>query len=173
MKKGSKHTEETRKKMRISDKNRKYKIKRCLICGKKFQPLNGIQKRCSSRECYLEKERKRSKERYKNPEYRKKAFERCRKYAKSQKGKDYIWKWHRIKKGTWNTPCEICGEKRFIERCHIIRKKETTDNFLYLCPTHHKILDNWLLKSRGNQFTKDEYNKIKNKIGLLITPRLI
>ena len=92
-----------------------------------------------------------------------------KKYRKdNQSYKDYIWKWYRKKKGTWEVPCEICGEKRFTQRCHIKPRSEGGNNedknILILCPTHHVILDNWLIKSRGNQFTDEEYLKIKHKL---------
>lgn len=56
-----------------------------------------------------------------------------------------------------NTPCEICGENRSIDRCHIIPNniggKLENHNILYLCPTHHRLFDRFVL-------TKDEWDKI-------------
>ena len=48
-----------------------------------------------------------------------------------------------------NVPCEICGENRSIDRCHIIPTKlggsAMADNILFLCPTHHRLLDRFML----------------------------
>ena len=48
-----------------------------------------------------------------------------------------------------NIPCEICGENRSIDRCHIIPSKlggtQETNNLLFLCPTHHRLLDRFML----------------------------
>lgn len=48
-----------------------------------------------------------------------------------------------------NMPCEICGENRSIDRCHIIPSKFGggigPDNILFLCPTHHRLLDRFML----------------------------
>lgn len=48
-----------------------------------------------------------------------------------------------------NIPCEICGENRAIDQCHIIPSalggKLEADNLLYLCPTHHRLFDNTML----------------------------
>jgi hypothetical protein len=56
-----------------------------------------------------------------------------------------------------NIPCEICGENRVIDVCHIIpaELKGTRDeyNTVYLCPTHHRLFDRLML-------TEDEWNKI-------------
>jgi hypothetical protein len=56
-----------------------------------------------------------------------------------------------------NTPCEICGENRAIDACHIIPNHMggniAPGNVLWLCPTHHRLFDRFLL-------SKDEYEKI-------------
>ncbi len=44
-----------------------------------------------------------------------------------------------------NLPCEICGENRVIDRCHIIPARYggvlSLENILLLCPTHHRLFD--------------------------------
>jgi len=56
-----------------------------------------------------------------------------------------------------NIPCEICGENRSIDKCHIIPAQlggtKTHPNLLYLCPTHHRLLDRFML-------TEEEWNRI-------------
>jgi len=66
--------------------------------------------------------------------------------------------------------CEICGNSRFTEKCHIIPrfidpwtknrtyKGKTLQeiNILHLCPNHHKYLD------RGT-LTQDEWSAIREK----------
>jgi len=56
-----------------------------------------------------------------------------------------------------NIPCEICGENRVTEACHIIPSRIggtlKVDNVLFLCPTHHSLFD------RG-RLNKDEWNKL-------------
>ena len=56
-----------------------------------------------------------------------------------------------------NTPCEICGENRAIDACHIIPNhiggNIAPGNVLWLCPTHHRLFDRFLL-------SKDEFDKI-------------
>lgn len=56
-----------------------------------------------------------------------------------------------------NLSCEICGENRSIDRCHIIPAKlggtARIDNILILCPTHHRLFDRFML-------TKKEYASI-------------
>lgn len=48
-----------------------------------------------------------------------------------------------------NLPCEICGENRSIDRCHIIPNKlggtQNEENILVLCPTHHRLFDRFML----------------------------
>ncbi len=40
-------------------------------------------------------------------------------------------------------PCVICGEDRFTEEAHFPkRKSKGGDKTIFLCPTHHKLLDN-------------------------------
>lgn len=67
-----------------------------------------------------------------------------------------------------NVACEICGENRSTDQCHIIPRKLggtlKANNVLILCPTHHRLLDrfmlskdeyasiNWILKSKPSQF---------------------
>lgn len=58
---------------------------------------------------------------------------------------------------SYGTPCEICGEKRVTNRCHIIPRSEggphDEGNILNLCPTHHFLFDHARL-------SKDEFSKI-------------
>ncbi|BDV43874.1 hypothetical protein GURASL_27970 [Geotalea uraniireducens] len=48
-----------------------------------------------------------------------------------------------------NIPCEICGENRSTDRCHIVPSKlggtAEANNILVLCPTHHRLLDRFML----------------------------
>jgi len=48
-----------------------------------------------------------------------------------------------------NIPCEICGENRVTDKCHIIPRKlggpDKPDNLLCLCPTHHRLFDRFML----------------------------
>lgn len=57
----------------------------------------------------------------------------------------------------YNKPCQICGEKRITNLCHIIPRAEggadDARNILLLCPTHHFLFDHARL-------TKSEFNKI-------------
>ncbi|MCL5422506.1 MAG: HNH endonuclease [Nitrospirae bacterium] len=54
-------------------------------------------------------------------------------------------------------PCEICGESRAVDMCHIIprrlRGSERDDNILFLCPTHHRLFDICML-------SREEWDKI-------------
>ncbi len=54
-------------------------------------------------------------------------------------------------------PCTICGEKRVINRCHIIPRENggsnSEDNMIYLCPTHHFLFDQ-------GRLSEEEFNKI-------------
>ncbi|MFH1023283.1 MAG: HNH endonuclease signature motif containing protein [Planctomycetota bacterium] len=67
----------------------------------------------------------------------------------------------RSKIGGWlfkqNTPCEICGENRSADSCHIIPREfggaAAPNNILYLCPTHHRLFDRHML-------FKEEWGKI-------------
>ena len=84
-----------------------------------------------------------------------------------------------------NVACEICGENRSTDQCHIIPRKLggtlNADNVLILCPTHHRLLDrfmlskteyasiNWILKSKPSQFyakevTLENHKKFWNRI---------
>lgn len=48
-----------------------------------------------------------------------------------------------------NIPCEICGENRAVDLCHILPKymggPASNDNLLILCPTHHRLFDRYML----------------------------
>lgn len=48
-----------------------------------------------------------------------------------------------------NVPCEVCGENRRVDRCHIIPHhlggSNLDQNILNLCPTHHALLDSHML----------------------------
>jgi hypothetical protein len=54
-------------------------------------------------------------------------------------------------------PCEVCGEVRAIELCHIVPREIgggiLPRNILYLCSTHHSSFDKGIL-------TKEEWDKI-------------
>lgn len=59
-----------------------------------------------------------------------------------------------------NKACEICGEKRLYNKCHIIPRwhggMEEIDNIIFLCPTHHSLFDRGLLFKR--EFKKISLN---------------
>lgn len=47
-----------------------------------------------------------------------------------------------------NLPCEICGDNRSIDYCHIIPSRLGgiwEKNTLILCPTHHRLIDRFML----------------------------
>ena len=48
-----------------------------------------------------------------------------------------------------NLPCEICGENRSTDNCHILPNRmggpANIDNLLILCPTHHRLFDRHML----------------------------
>lgn len=48
-----------------------------------------------------------------------------------------------------NLACEVCGENRSTDRCHIIPNKlggtAEANNILVLCPTHHRLFDRFML----------------------------
>lgn len=54
-------------------------------------------------------------------------------------------------------PCEVCGENRVIDGCHIIPRRvngtQKIDNVVFLCPTHHRLFDTCML-------SKEEWDKI-------------
>lgn len=56
-----------------------------------------------------------------------------------------------------NISCEICGENRTIDKCHIVPRRlkgaDHDKNYLYLCPTHHRLFDRFML-------SKDEWCRI-------------
>lgn len=56
-----------------------------------------------------------------------------------------------------NVPCHVCGENRVIDTCHIIPRNigggSTIDNLLFLCPTHHGLLDRGML-------SREEWDRI-------------
>lgn len=67
--------------------------------------------------------------------------------------------------------CEICGETRYLEKCHIIprsldyftaRIPNPKENILILCPNCHKYFDTGALKP-------EELDKIKDKVLSTIT----
>ena len=68
----------------------------------------------------------------------------------SKKKKEYSIK-------EYNRPCQICGEKRIINLCHIVPRSDGGDNdalnLLLLCPTHHFLFD-------YARLTKNEFDKI-------------
>ena len=54
-------------------------------------------------------------------------------------------------------PCEICGENRITNYCHILPYSEGgpshSNNYIILCPTHHHLFDH-------NRLKKIEWDKI-------------
>lgn len=64
------------------------------------------------------------------------------------------------RKGTVGKCCQICGESRIVEYCHILPKRNREINqrwnILYLCPTHHHLFD-W----QGSKLTAEEWEKIR------------
>jgi len=54
-------------------------------------------------------------------------------------------------------PCEVCGENRVVDICHIIPRRikgsEKIDNAIFLCPSHHRLFDTCML-------SKEEWAKI-------------
>lgn len=48
-----------------------------------------------------------------------------------------------------NLPCEICGENRSTDNCHILPNHmggpASIENLLILCPTHHRLFDRHML----------------------------
>jgi hypothetical protein len=48
-----------------------------------------------------------------------------------------------------NMPCEICGENRSTDNCHILPSQlggpASIENLLILCPTHHRLFDRHML----------------------------
>lgn len=54
-------------------------------------------------------------------------------------------------------PCEICGENRISDFCHIVPRSEggpnDERNYVYLCPNHHHLFDN-------NRLSEKEWGKI-------------
>jgi len=61
-----------------------------------------------------------------------------------------------------NMPCEICGENRSTDRCHIMPNhlggSAMNANLLILCPTHHRLFDRHML-SRAEFARIDWSNK--------------
>lgn len=59
--------------------------------------------------------------------------------------------------GAGQVPCEICGENRVVDTCHIIPRRVQgsgrIDNILYLCPTHHRLFDTCML-------SKEEWERV-------------
>jgi len=53
--------------------------------------------------------------------------------------------------------CEVCGEKRISNWCHIIPRSEggtdNKENYIFLCPTHHHLFDH-------NRLSECEWKKI-------------
>jgi predicted restriction endonuclease len=54
-----------------------------------------------------------------------------------------------IKAERYGSSCVICGFSRFVEYCHIIPASKNgtihPDNIIPLCPTHHTLMDRFLL----------------------------
>lgn len=57
---------------------------------------------------------------------------------------------------TYN-PCEICGENRIVNYCHILPYSEGgpdhESNYVILCPTHHHLFDH-------NRLSREEWSKL-------------
>lgn len=57
----------------------------------------------------------------------------------------------------WGNICEICGETRSLNICHIIPGSiggtKTKDNTFILCPTHHHLFDR-------RRLSKEEFSKL-------------
>jgi hypothetical protein len=55
-------------------------------------------------------------------------------------------------------PCEICGENRVVDTCHIIPRRvkgtQKIDNVIFLCTTHHRLFDDCML-------SKEEWDRIE------------
>jgi len=70
--------------------------------------------------------------------------------------KAYMRKQQRSKTEVYE-PCEICGEKRITNYCHIVPRMiggpSAEENYLYLCPTHHHLFD-------GKRLSEEEWAKI-------------
>ena len=84
----------------------------------------------------------------------------------------YLYEMTRVRWGeiisNRNVPCEICGDNRSTDKCHIIPRSLggtiDSDNILVLCPTHHRLFDRfmlskaefasikWELKSKASQY---------------------
>jgi hypothetical protein len=64
-----------------------------------------------------------------------------------------------------NLSCEICGENRSTDRCHILPRRlgGTWDsgNLLILCPTHHRLFDRFML-SRAEYALIDWERKLES-----------
>jgi len=63
---------------------------------------------------------------------------------------------------SYGKPCQICGERRVYNICHVIPREESgpkgSGNIIFLCPTHHFLFDHARL-------SKEEFEKI-DKSGL-------
>ncbi len=73
-----------------------------------------------------------------------------------------------------NIPCEICGENRSTDRCHIIPSKlggtAQENNILILCPTHHRLFDRFMLsKAEWTIIDWDRKSKISKKYAYSVT----
>ncbi len=57
---------------------------------------------------------------------------------------DYVNRQQRSKNDIYD-PCEVCGERRITDYCHIVPRMmggpSAEENYLYLCPTHHHLFD--------------------------------
>jgi predicted restriction endonuclease len=69
--------------------------------------------------------------------------------------------WKKSYKERFGSVCEICGESRAFDICHIIpvnQNGETVEwNILILCPTHHRLFDQ-------RKLSDTEYNKVADKV---------
>ena len=102
-------------------------------------------------------------------EWRKRNPEKIKEYKRRDylKRKDYIKGKIRgliaLRKGKLGVSCEICGEARTIDRCHIVPLHNQGPNIgwniLFLCPTHHSLFD-W----DRELLTQEEWVKIKGKV---------
>jgi predicted restriction endonuclease len=70
-----------------------------------------------------------------------------------------LGKYHTKKSLLEGKQCQVCSETRAVDVCHIIPREKggssEEGNYLFLCPTHHYLLDQARL-------TKGEFDRIRN-----------
>mgnify|MGYP001570461672 CR=1 FL=1 len=64
-----------------------------------------------------------------------------------------------LKAERYGSACVICGFSRFVEYCHIIPSSKNgtihPDNIIPLCPTHHTLMDKFLLNQEEETILKE------------------